>query len=201
MLVCPQVPHSSALSVSVPVYVVRCVVNSRQVEEQQKGVHCAGHLFPWKQGQKVRSNLQKLIFMVCVLSSLILLIPSDSTLAIRHNVFFIGVLFNNMLIDGYHGVVIGGQSVFQTLEILKQWPITNGSMVEIRTFMTYAHLPFLYCFCLVWYRRVYEELLSEWWWVGKVNGTRLYKACRHSESHFMTGGAMEAHWVCLYLAL
>lgn len=29
--------------------------------------------------------------------------------------------------------------------------------------------------------------------MGKVNGTRLYKACRHSESHFMTGGAMEAH--------
>lgn len=29
--------------------------------------------------------------------------------------------------------------------------------------------------------------------MGKVNGTRLYKACSRFESHFMTGGAMEAH--------
>lgn len=69
--------------------------------------------------------------MVCILLNLILLIPSDSTLAIRHNVFFIGVLFNNMLIDGYHGVLTRGQSALQTLEILKQWSITNCSMVEI----------------------------------------------------------------------
>lgn len=79
----------------------------------------------------MRSDLQKLIFMVCILLNPILLIPPDSTLAIRHNVFFIGVLFNNTLIDGYHGIRTRGQSVFQALEILKQWSITNCGVLEI----------------------------------------------------------------------
>lgn len=69
--------------------------------------------------------------MVCILLNLILLIPPDSTLAIRNNVFFIGVLFNRMLIDGYHSIRIRGQSVFQMLQVLKQWPITNGSVLEL----------------------------------------------------------------------
>lgn len=69
--------------------------------------------------------------MVCILLNPILLIPPDSTLAIRHNVFFIGTLFNRMLIDGYHSIRIRGQSVFQMLEILKQWPITDGSVLEL----------------------------------------------------------------------
>lgn len=45
--------------------------------------------------------------MVCILLNPILLIPPDSALAIRHNVFFIGVLFNNTLIDGDRSIRIG----------------------------------------------------------------------------------------------
>lgn len=122
----------------------RCGARSRRSGERQKEVYCTRHLFPWKQRQKVRSNLQKLIFMVCILLNPILLIPPDSALAIRHNVFFIGVLFNNTLIDGDRSIRIRGQPVFQTLEISRQWSITNCSLREMRVFMICARPRCLY---------------------------------------------------------
>lgn len=145
VLLCLRVVHPGALCPSVRSCrrpEVCCVFEAGRGVAERSLLHWS--FISLKVETKVRCNPQKLIFTVCILLNPILLIPPDAALAIRHNVFFIGALFNNTLIDGYRGIAIRGLSVFQVLEILKQWSITNCSTPDIRVFMISAHPRSLY---------------------------------------------------------
>lgn len=101
---CLQAAHSSALTPRVRCSrhpAVGCLFKAVRGAADRSLLHWPFISF---KVETKRSNLQKLIFMLCILLNPVLLIPPDSTLAIRPNVFFIGVLFNNTLIDDYHSI-------------------------------------------------------------------------------------------------
>lgn len=125
---------------SIPAGMLQGLVYSRQSEEWQEDLFCTETKSQIQSSEAYLSGLHLL--------NPILLIPPDSSLAIRHGVFFIGVLFNNMLIDGYHSIRIRGQSAFQMLEMLNQRCTANCSMLEIQVVMSCARLQCLYCSCL-----------------------------------------------------